>query len=102
MVEAEDNYCPCALLYLGCSVGRAQSCFLTIPRRLAASLTLLALWVLYLITAPHPCVIQLTGVASLNSAAVFRVRLGGHCREFGVEPCSNGANFCIGQIHSTV
>ena len=32
-----------AMLCLGCSMGRAQSCFLTIPRTLAASLTRLAL-----------------------------------------------------------
>ena len=32
-----------------------------------------------------PAVIQLTVVASLHRADVFRVRLGGHCREFGVK-----------------
>ena len=53
---------PRALLCLGCSVGRVQSCFLTIPRTLAASLTHLALhlhpapWILYPIAAPHPCI----------------------------------------------
>ena len=30
-------------------------------------------------------VIQLTVVASLHRADVFGVRLGGHCREFGVK-----------------
>ena len=40
-----------------------------------------------------PAVIQLTVVASLHRADVFRVRLGGHCREFGVKPCSNVAYF---------
>ena len=46
---------PCALLCLGCSVGSAQSCFLKIPRTLAASLTHLAL-VLHL--HPAPCTLD--------------------------------------------
>ena len=32
-----------------------------------------------------PAVLQLTVVASLYRADVFRVRLVGHCREFGVK-----------------
>ena len=47
-------------------------------------------------------VIQLTVVASLHRADVFRVRLGGHCREFGVKPCSNGAYFSIRRSQRTV
>ena len=53
---------PRVLLSLGYSVGRAQSCFLTIPHTLAASLTRLALhlhsapWILYPIAAPHICI----------------------------------------------
>ena len=47
-------------------------------------------------------VIQLTVVASLHRADVFRVRLGGHCKEFGVNPCSNVAYFSIRQSQSTV
>ena len=42
-----------------------------------------------------PVVIQLTVVASLHRADVFRVRLGGHCKEFGAKPCSNVAYFSI-------
>ena len=37
-----------------------------------------------------------------SSAAVFRVRLGGHCREFGVNLCSNGAYFSIRRSQNTV
>ena len=47
-------------------------------------------------------VIQSSVVASLHRAGVFRVRLGGHCREFGVKPCSNVAYFSIRQSQSTV
>ena len=47
-------------------------------------------------------VIQLTVVASLHRDDVFRVRLGGHCKEFGVKPCSNVAYFSIRQSQSTV
>ena len=49
-----------------------------------------------------PAVIQLTVVANLHRADVFRVRLGGHCREFGVKPCSNGAYFSIRRSQRTV
>ena len=45
-------------------------------------------------------VIQLTVVASLHRADVFRVRLGGHCRDFGVKPCSNVAHFSIGEVRA--
>ena len=47
-------------------------------------------------------VMQLTVVASLHRADVFRVRLGGHCREFGVTPCSIGAYFSIRRSQRTV
>ena len=40
-------------------------------------------------------VILLTVVASLHRADVFRVRIGVHCKEFGVNSCSNGAYFSI-------
>ena len=44
---------------------------------------------------------SLTAVASLHRADVFRVRLGGHCREFGVKSCSNSAPIsALGEVNA--
>ena len=110
----DPNECPRALLCLVCCAGRAQSCFLTILRIPSALLTRLAPASCtlhpefynpyrHLTFSVFSAVIQLTVVvASLHRADVFRVRLGGHCREFGVKPCSNSANFCIRRSQRTV
>ena len=50
----------------------------------------------------YPAAIQLTVVAILHRTDVFCVRLEGHCREFGVKPCSNGAYFSIRRSPCTV
>ena len=43
-----------------------------------------------------------TVLASLTRADVSVTRLGGHCGELGVKPCSNSANFSIRRSQHTV
>ena len=48
-----------------------------------------------------PAVLQLTVVASLHRADVFRVRLGGYCREFGVKHVQTARqNSALGEVNA--